>query len=356
MKKILSFLLAFVMVFAIVVPVIPEISLPAAAEETDPNDPDNLAYKKPTRSNSTTGKPENVVDGKDSTSWTGQDFPKYVDVDLMANYEISKISVVMPAGKWAYKIYGSLDGISYDEIASFDYATVTKGGNVHEFKDCTYRIVRVNVTNAPGGDWDNSKISEIRVYGKKSSTKVTETREKMEFTSYSEWLKENHGVTLKDGYTVEDTYTDKDTTDAVYGIVERILGAKYKNWFTFELAKSTNGNNFYEISMKNGKVLIKGDEGVSIATGLNYYLKYFCKVHVSQQTEQVTMPATIPQVKETVRVESPYEVRYAYNYCTLSYTMPFYGFDEWQRELDYLALSGVNVILDTTATEALWVM
>ena len=356
MKRFFSFLLAFMMVFSIVLPVIPELSLPASADETDPGDPDNLAYKKPTRSNSTTGSPENVVDGKDNTTWTGQDFPKYVDVDLMANYDISKIKVVMPLGKWAYKIYGSLDGISFDEIASFDYDNATKGGNVHELKNCTYRIVRVNVTNAPGGDWDNSKISEIRVYGKKSTKKVTETREKMEFSSYSEWLKENHGVTLKDNYTVKDTYTSKDTTEAVYGIVERILGAKYKDWFTFELASSQNGKNFYEISMKNGKVLIKGDEGVSIATGLNYYLKYFCKVHVSQQTEQVTMPASIPQVTTKVRVESPYEVRYAYNYCTLSYTMPFYGFDEWQRELDYLALSGVNVILDTTATEALWVM
>ena len=39
----------------------------------------------------------------------------------------------------------------------------------------------------------------------------------------------------------------------------------------------------------------------------------------------------------------------------LSYTMQFYGYDEWQKELDYLMLSGVNVILDTTASEALWV-
>lgn len=60
------------------------------------------------------------------------------------------------------------------------------------------------------------------------------------------------------------------------------------------------------------------------------------------------MPDSIPEIKETIHKESPYEIRYAYNYCTLSYTMPFWGYDEWQRELDYFALNGVNLILDTT--------
>ena len=42
-------------------------------------------------------------------------------------------------------------------------------------------------------------------------------------------------------------------------------------------------------------------------------------------------------------------VRYAYNYCTHSYSMPFLGGEEeWRNELDWLALNGVNLVLDKT--------
>lgn len=322
----------------------------------DPNDPDNIAYGKPTRSNSTESFHENAVDGNLNTSWIGADYPKYVDIDLMANYDLSKIHVYMPSGTWAYKVYGSLDGVSFDEIASFEKAKVSGDGEVFELKDKTYRIIRVNVLYSTTSSWGSSSIREVKVYGAKSDTAVIPTRETLEFTSYEEWMKSKYNVELKDGYTVEDTYKESDTIEAVQGIVTRILGDKYNDWFVFDVVESSNDNDYYEISMDGEKVKIIGNEGVSIATGLNYYLKYYCNVHVSQQTEQVKMPEKVVKVEKTIRTESPYEVRYAYNYCTLSYTMPFYGYEEWQRELDYLALSGVNVILDTTATEAMWVM
>lgn len=323
----------------------------------DPNDPDNLAYNKPTRSNAVGSFPSFAVDGNTKSTWTGKDFPNYVDIDLLSNYNIKKIVVDLPTGSWGYKVYGSLDGIKFDEIADHERASVTSGGDVYEFtKDTVYRIIRVNITYSSGGLGGNSIIREVKVYGEASSTPVVPTRDKMEFTSYSEWLKENYNVDLPENYTVEDTYTVNDTYEAIYGLIDRIVGSKYRSWFTFEIAPSTDGLDYYEISMKDNKVHIKGNVGVSITTGLNYYFKYYCNVHVSQQTENVKMPAEMPVVKETIRTSSPYEVRYAYNYCTLSYTMPFYGYTEWQRELDYLALSGVNLILDTTATEALWVM
>ncbi|MEI3327743.1 MAG: hypothetical protein V8R64_15325 [Thomasclavelia sp.] len=36
------------------------------------------------------------------------------------------------------------------------------------------------------------------------------------------------------------------------------------------------------------------------------------------------MPNKVVPVTETIRKETPYEVRYAYNYCTHSYTMAFW--------------------------------
>ena len=106
--------------------------------------------------------------------------------------------------------------------------------------------------------------------------------------------------------------------------------------------------------MDGDQVKIKGNDGVSLATGLNHYLKYFCQVNLSQVGDQADMPENKPVVTEKVFKETKAEVRYSYNYCTLSYSMAFWGEQEWRDELDWLALNGVNVVLDATAQEEVW--
>lgn len=66
------------------------------------------------------------------------------------------------------------------------------------------------------------------------------------------------------------------------------------------------------------------------------------------------MPKSIVLVDKEVFKETKANVRYSYNYCTLSYSMAFWGEKEWQDELDWLALNGVNVVLDATAQEEVW--
>ena len=343
-KKLLPFILALLLALQLV----PSLAFVAGAEE------ENVALGKPTRSNSTTGNHAAVVDGNDSTAWVGSEFPMYVDVDLLDNYALTSVKMTMPSGAWSYDIYGSLDGVNFERLAHHPYTQVTSGGDIYEIGG-VYRILRVNVTTSSSGLGGSSKIGEIRAYGEISPQPVTPTRETLSFSSYADWLYDNCGVELEDGYSVYDTYTDEDTYEALYGIVERLLGASYKSWFVFEKCIDDLAGDHYAVTTENGKTRIEGNNGSAMAVGLNAYLKKYCGVHISQQTANVTMPAVMPVIDGSLTGSSPYEVRYAYNYCTLSYTMPFYGYDDWQRELDYLALSGVNVILDTTATEALWV-
>ena len=323
---------------------------------TDPNDPDNLAYGKPTRSTSTTGDGSAAVDGRDNTYFTGRDFPCALDVDLLDNYALTSVKITMPAGKWSYDLYGSLDGVNFTKLASHPYVEVTDGGDVYTLDgQDAYRILKVNVTTSSSGLGGNSRISEIRAYGTPVYLPVTPTREKMTFTTYREWLSDNYGVDLPANYSASDTYTQADTFEALYGIIDRLLGPSYRSWFTFEFCLDDLALDHYSVTTEGGKTKIVGNNGSSMAVGLNAFLKKYCNVHISQQTANVTMPAKMPVISGALSASSPYKIRYAYNYCTLSYTNAFFGYDDWQRELDYLALSGVNVILDTTATEALWV-
>ncbi len=337
---------------------------PPETPAEDPNDPLNIAYGKPTRSTANSGFAQLAVDGQNSTAWSGEDYPKYVDVDLMRNYDITSINVCMPQDgtQYAYTLYGSVDGVHFTRIAETKMNAPQENGDTYTFEQpLTYRVIRVNVTGNSKGEGANSTVSEIRVYGSESDEPLVPTRESLELTSYEDWLYDHAQVdvdALKDEnghYDIKDTYDEEDVIAEVRGVISRILGERYNDWFTFALSPSENGKDYYEISDEDGKIRIVGNEGVSLTAGLNHYLKYYCNVHVSQQTSQVNMPDTIPAVGSVIRKESPYEIRYAYNYCTLSYTMAFWGYDEWQRELDYFALNGVNLILDTTATEALWI-
>lgn len=337
---------------------------PEDKPSVDPQDEGNIAYGKPTRSTTNNSFTGLVTDGERSTSWSGEDYPKYVDVDLLKNYDLERIRVSMPeGGVFSYNVYTSTDGVHFDRAAEFEKKVSAEEGDDIVFETpLTARVIRVLVTGNDKGEGANSSISEIRAYGQESSQAVTSTRDELHVSSWEDWMQETNNVdiaSLKDEngkYDMKDTYTDQDVFDQIDGLVTRLLGQQYCDWFEWELAPNPQGSqDYYEISMNGGKVHIKGNEGLSITTGLNHYLKYYCNVHVSQQTSQTNMPEAVVPVNEVIFKATPYETRYAYNYCTLSYTMPFWGYDEWQREMDYFALNGVNLILDTTATEALWV-
>ena len=152
-------------------------------------------------------------------------------------------------------------------------------------------------------------------------------------------------------YNVE--VTQKDTIEEVYGIIERKLGKQYKDWFVLELASHPKAKDcdYYELSNTEDGILVRGNSGVCLATGINAYLKQYCNVHISQVGIQNKMPNQVIFLDKPIIRETKAKVRYAYNYCTFSYSMAFFGEQEWREELDWLALNGVNLVLDITAQE-----
>ncbi|MBQ9467858.1 MAG: alpha-N-acetylglucosaminidase C-terminal domain-containing protein [Clostridia bacterium] len=340
---------------------------PAEAVTVDAADPGNVAFAKPTRSNSYGSISDYVNDGSDATVWGAYYFPSYVDIDLLSEYDLTSVKISMPGDgyTYAYTVYASTDGINFTRIAKTDGLVASPaGGRSFIFEDpVVCRILRVNVTACGGGTYKTAKIAEIRAYGTLRTELPEAVRSKMTFKTYDEWIEEYAGVDLSairrpdGGYDLKDTFTEEDTVNEIRGIVARLLGAEYDSWFTFDVCDNPNGNgkDFFMIEDSDGKVKISGSDGTCIAAGLNWYLKYFCSVHISQETAQVRMPSVCPTVGEPVMKETAQKIRYAYNYCTLSYTMAFYGYEDWRRELDWLYLNGVNLILDLSGVEALWV-
>lgn len=312
---------------------------------TDPEDANNISFNKPTRANISKHTSQWVVDGSLDTAWSTYTFPSNIDIDLEKSYVLKDMTLYFPVAAqryYQYSVYTSLDGINFSRlIQKRNHNLVDEDGDIYTFEDVMARYVRVNVEFVSEGSM--ASLCEIRIHGNESEVSSLD-RQELKISSFYD-----------SPYAAE--ISKSETIEAIYSLVERRLGAQYKDWFVFDLSESINeGEDFYQISNENGKIKIIGNKGVSITTGLNYYLKYICKVSISQQNEQLaTMPESIVLVEDTIMKSTPLTVRYAYNYCTLSYTNAFYGQEEWQRELDWLALNGVNVILDTTGQEAVWV-
>lgn len=276
----------------------------------DPVDSKNIAYGKPTRSNLDKNNTDNVTDGNLSTSWQGKFFPSYIDVDLMDTYAIEDIELYFPAGKaFYYTVYGSNDGKDYTQIfqSRSDEKKTSQADVITLEGECNYRILRVYVEY---NDTDaKSILSEIKVHGSKTETNTSDLR--------TGSFEEITGIQAFDETEYADEITTEETIENVYGIIDRTVGAEYREWFSFEIAENAkNDNDYFELSTKDGKVHIKGNEGLSLATGLNYYYKNHVNVQISEQTMQTDMPEKIVLVPETVYKETEMKVRYAYNYCT----------------------------------------
>ena len=91
-----------------------------------------------------------------------------------------------------------------------------------------------------------------------------------------------------------------------------------------------------------------------MAAGLNWYLKYYPNIHISWNRMSADIPDNLPLPRKKERHTTDASQRYYLNYCTHSYSMPFWGWDRWQKEIDWMALHGINMPLVIAGTDAVW--
>ena len=147
--------------------------------------------------------------------------------------------------------------------------------------------------------------------------------------------------------------TNDDKTAAVYALIKRVL-PQHANKFVIGFIEKKNCNDCFEIESVGGKIMLRGNNGISIASALNYYLKYFAHCSITWKGNNLNLPNPLPAVKEKVQKESPYKCRYYLNYCTFNYTMSWWNWERWQKEVDWMALNGINMPLAITGQEAVW--
>jgi len=111
---------------------------------------------------------------------------------------------------------------------------------------------------------------------------------------------------------------------------------------------------YYEYYEKDGKLVIAGTTNASILTGFHHWLKYVAKCDISWKEDQVNLPDQLPMPQEPVYQSTNAQRRFAGNDMTEQYDGNFWNWEDWEREIDLLALNGFNEVLVYVGQESVF--
>ncbi len=144
---------------------------------------------------------------------------------------------------------------------------------------------------------------------------------------------------------------------AVYGLIRRVFGEHYADVFVIE-ALDNDGIDRFSIAdtVADGKekILLRASSGIAAAGALRWYLQEKCGSYIGPLTRRLKVPQVPPAIGGSYENESPFVYRYFFNYCTFGYTCAFWSWAEWEPFLDWLVLSGYNLILNPLGNERVW--
>jgi len=121
-----------------------------------------------------------------------------------------------------------------------------------------------------------------------------------------------------------------------------------------ETIPAADGKDVFEIESVKNNIVLRGNNGVAVASALYYYLTAYCHCQITWNGTNLNLPAKLPRLKEKIHKNTPYQYRYYLNYCTYNYSMSWWGWDRWQKEIDWMALHGINMPLALTGQEYTW--
>ncbi|MCM1178043.1 MAG: alpha-N-acetylglucosaminidase, partial [Bacteroides sp.] len=153
---------------------------------------------------------------------------------------------------------------------------------------------------------------------------------------------------------VRTEFTERERNKAVKDLVSRVTSGR-QDAFRLKITDvQQDGKDWFSVYSEDGRIVLEGNNGVSVASALNHYLKEYCGWHYTWCGKDTALPATLPLPDGKVTKVSPYKYRYYLNYCTFNYTMSWWDSGRWQQEIDFMALNGINMPLAVTGQNSVW--
>ena len=145
--------------------------------------------------------------------------------------------------------------------------------------------------------------------------------------------------------------------NAQYSAVKELATRQFpwlKNKVSLKEIPKENNEDIFIIETKKDKLYISASSTSAASRGLDWYVKHVANQSISHMGDNVKNLKKLPEVTQPIKKKSFVPYRYALNYCTINYSFSFYTWNEWEKELDWMALNGVNIMLAPVGTEKVW--
>ena len=145
--------------------------------------------------------------------------------------------------------------------------------------------------------------------------------------------------------------------NAQYSAVKELATRQFpwlKNKVSLKEIPKENNEDIFIIETKKDKLYISASSTSAASRGLDWYVKHVANQSISHMGDNVKNLKKLPEVTQPIKRKSFVPYRYALNYCTINYSFSFYTWNEWEKELDWMALNGVNIMLAPVGTEKVW--
>lgn len=143
-------------------------------------------------------------------------------------------------------------------------------------------------------------------------------------------------------------FSQTDHSNVTQDVLQRLMGSRAKDVKIIILPSQTSEA---KVTIKKNKINVVATDPVCAIYGVYTYLKNNGFAMVSWSGKSVVLPEKFPNGEITVK--SPFANRYYFNVVTYGYTMPYWDFERWQQEIDWMAIHGINMPLALVATEAI---
>lgn len=146
---------------------------------------------------------------------------------------------------------------------------------------------------------------------------------------------------------------DVKSTKSALAVLERLIGNRAREFdLTIVENKDPEVVDWFEVETTANKVKIKGSSTTSICYGAYHFLKDIGAVLVSWEGNSINLPKKWP--KYAKKESTPFGYRKYLNACTFGYTTPWWDWERWSQEIDWMALHGINLPTAMEGQEAVW--
>ncbi len=142
--------------------------------------------------------------------------------------------------------------------------------------------------------------------------------------------------------------------DAARRVLERVIGVAGAAQFVLSLTPGATGDESFSVSGADGRIAVTATTPSALTQGAGWYLKHVVRADLMLRGSRPVLPAVLPAPPSVIVRHASVPHRYVFNDTNDGYNDAYLPWEDWENQLDLLALHGVNEVYVTVGTDAVF--